>query len=1166
MSVKSHTTGDSAGMAGTDSIRMPASFTVFNIVQFFGALNDNVFKLLVILLAVSLLGKESQTQVVTTASALFVLPFLLFSHAAGVLADKYSKRNIMLITRSLDVPVMALGCLGVYLQSVPLLYTVLFLACIQGAVFAPSKYGIIPELVGRERLSKANSLVVGMTYLAIILGTFLPSVFVVYLFKDNYLVLSATCVVFALVAFLLGFLVEKTPAAGSSQRLNVFFLGDMYRTMKFVSKDGYLLLTMLGSAYFMLIAAFVQQNTIIFGQEFLGLEWEASGFLFPVAGLGIAVGSLMAGWLSGRSIEFGIVPLASVGLTFSAMLLGTITLGDGHLAMAWTVALLSLFGFCSGLFIVPLNAFIQEQSPPNRLGEIQACSSFLGFVGVILSAGLLYLLHDRMELSVGQCFVVIGVLTGILAAVSLVVLPDFLFRFVVLVIARCVYRIKVFGAHNVPASGPALLVSNHVTYTDPILLAATQQRRLRFVMSREMYDRIWFLRWFFNLMKVIPISPKDPPRDIIRALGEARKALDDGYLVCIFAEGHVTRNGNMGPFKAGLERIVKGSDYKVIPVFIGGAWGSMFSYYRGRLMSTFPHRPRYPVEILFGTPMAAGSSPGEIRDSVADLSVEWCGMRKHRRRSLAHLFVRKARHNWFRHAAMDTTGKSLTFGRVLTGAVALGAELDKIAGEQEMVGVLLPSSVGGMLVNAALTLTGRVPVNLNFTASPESLASAVRQCNMKTVVSSKAFVEKMEGLSLPEGVVYLEDITPRISSGAKFSALLRALFAPVSSLCSRKVPGPDDLATIIFSSGSTGEPKGVMLSHHNIISNIEAFRTIMHLEPQDRMCGILPFFHSFGFTCTLWCPLVSGFSVAFHPNPLDATKIADLVREQKLTVFLATPTFLLGYIRRAKKEDFASLRLIIVGAEKLKKKIADAFEERFGIRPREGYGATELSPVAALNIPDIEIGNVKQLGTKEGSVGQQLPGISIRVVDADALNPVKHGEQGLLLVKGPNVMLGYLNNPKKTAEALSDGWYNTGDIARVDEDCFIYLLDRLSRYSKIGGEMVPHIAVEDRYMQALGAVTPVVYVTSAPDEKKGEQLVVFHTPDAGDVGKLQQIIAEADVPNLWKPRKENYFTIDAMPTLGSGKIDQKRLKDLALQKVSARQSTPAEPAVSKEGT
>lgn len=352
------------------------------------------------------------------------------------------------------------------------------------------------------------------------------------------------------------------------------------------------------------------------------------------------------------------------------------------------------------------------------------------------------------------------------------------------------------------------------------------------------------------------------------------------------------------------------------------------------------------------------------------------------------------------------------------------------------------------------------------------------------------------------------------------------------------------------------------MSHHNIISNLEAFQSIIQFQAGDRMCGVLPFFHSFGFTCTLWCPALKGFEVFYHPNPVDGGKIAEIVRENKLTILLATPTFLLAYIRRAAKEDFAPLRYVIVGAEKLKKKIADSFEEKFGLRPYEGYGATELSPVISLCIPDVEIDGYRQAGASEGSVGHPLPGVAVRVVAHDTGRVLPYGERGILMVKGPNVMTGYLEDPEKTAEVLKDGWYDTNDVVSLDDRGFIHIHDRISRYSKIGGEMVPHIAIEDAISRALGTINQCVYVTSAPDEKKGEQIVVFFTAEAGDADKLYHVVQVSDLPNLWKPRKDNMLQIEKIPVLGSGKTDLKRLKDLARMFVENRPG-PMEKVVEK---
>ncbi len=1126
--------------------KLSGSFAWLNATQFLGALNDNVFKLLSIFMLVALLGEAHRTQIVSTASIVFVIPFLLFSHAGGTLADRVGKRNIIVCLKILEILIATFGCLAIYHKSSWGLYAIIFLLCTHSAFFSPSKYGIVPELVGMEKLSMANSLMEGTTYLAIIIGTFIPSYLLLNVFAKNFLGLGMFCVGVAVVGLLASLGIENTKPAGSGKPFTPLFVVEIFKTLRDVAKDKYLFLTVLGSAYFIFVGAFIQQNTLLYGQDALGLGWIESGYLFPVAALGIGLGALISGKLSGRNIEFGIVPIGAIGLTISCLAIGVVPAN-----IRVVRGLIFLIGLFSGMFIIPLNAFIQFRSPKQRLGEVLACTNFLSFIGVALSAGVLYLLNGILQFSAGKCFVAIGMLTAALAIATLIILPDFLTRFVFLVITKCIYRIKTAGLNNVPADGGALLVSNHVTWVDAFLIMATQQRRVRFLMGRDVYENKW-LKPFFKLMKIIPISMEDKPRQIAESLRDARAALDDGYLVCIFAEGALTRNGNMLGFRRGFEHILKGSNHSIIPVYIGDAWGSIFSYCSGRLFTSFPKSIPYRVAILFGQPLATTSSAPEVRCAVLELSSRLFDLRKSKQRSLPCMFVATARRHWRKQAIADTTGKTLKFGQTLTAAIALSDELEETLQGQDKVGILMPSSVGGALANMAITLTGRVTVNLNFTASATAIQSAISQCNIKTVISSRAFLAQMENIKAPEGTIYLEDILPQITGGAKFLALLKALFLPVKMLeCYRKV-GPDDLATVIFSSGSTGEPKGVMLSHHNIVSNIESFRTIIRFKDDDSMAALLPFFHSFGFTGTLWCPLLTGIRAVYHSNPLDGAKIAEIVCEHRLTLFLATPTFLLTYIRRAKKEDFASLRIVVAGAEKLKKRTADAFEERFGIRPREGYGTTELSPVAAVNVPDVEIGGVRQVGTKEDSIGHPIPGCAVKVVDISGERLMPVGEQGVVMIKGPNVMMGYLNNPEKTAEVLKDGWYNTGDVGRMDEDGFVFLTDRLSRFSKIGGEMVPHMAVEDKFHHALKTASQVVFVSSAPDEKKGEQLIVFFTPEAGDAEKLQKIVAESDLPNLWKPRKENYISVKSFPTLGSGKMDQKLLRDMAKEFGSKR--------------
>jgi len=1119
-------------------MKISRSFAWLNVTQFLGALNDNVFRLLVVFFLVEGLQQDA-TRVLAAAMTVFVTPFILFSHAAGVLADRVSKRAIIVVSKWIELFVMALGCVAICFGLSGVLYALIFLMATQSAMFGPSKYGIIPELVDRDSLSKANGFLVGLSYLAIILGTFIPSFGLDVVLGKSYAGLSVLCVVLAVAGVAAGVKIEKTPAAGTGKRFSPLFLREIYRTLRGISSDRQLFLAVTGVGYFLFLAAFINQNLIIYGKEYLQLGWIKSGYLFPAAALGIGVGALLSGKVSGRNIEFGIVPVGALGLT-----LCTLALGFLPLTITTVIILMFFTGVSAGLYIVPLNAFIQFRSPLKQRGEILACTNFLSFLGAALSAMAMLLFHKVLRFETSECFIVIGALTGVLATAAILVLPDFFIRFVLVTFAKSMYRITLSGVENVPVEGPALLVSNHVSWADPLLIGATQQRRIRFLTGRAVYDRK-ALKPILRLMKSIPISPRDPPREIVAALREARASLDEGNLVCIFAEGAMTRNGNLRAFRPGLERIIRGSNHPVIPVHIGGGWGSIFSYYRGRLLSSLPRQVRYPVHMSFGEPLPASSSVGEIRQAVLELSADQFDSRKGPGRSLPFMFVRCARKRWRRQVFADSTGKTLTFGRALVSAIALGSELDRASPGQEKVGVVLPATVAASVTNLALTLLGKVPVNLNFTASGESIASAVRQCDIKTVISSRAFLEKLEGFTAPDGTVFLEDLAKGITTSRKVGALLKALFVPPRLLASFRKPGPDDVATVIFSSGSTGEPKGIVLTHHNIISNVEAFMMVLRLEQGDHMCAVLPLFHSFGFTCTLWCPVLRGFDVFFHPNPLDTAKIPELIRENGLTVLLATPTFLLGYMRRAAREDLASLRYVIVGAEKLKTTLADAFEKKFGLRPLEGYGATELSPVAALNVPDAEIDGVFQVGTKAGSVGHPIPGMTMRIVDPDTLAPLPEGEEGLVLARGPNVMREYLDSPEKTAESSRDGWYDTGDVGRIDADGFVFLVDRVSRFSKIGGEMVPHVAVEEKLVEGLKTLQRVVAVAGAPDEKRGEQLVVFYTEEAGTPEDLQRIIDDSGLPNLWKPRKDNYMKIDELPILGSGKLDIKRLKQMA---------------------
>ncbi len=1116
-----------------------SGFKWLNTTQFLGALNDNVFKLLVIFYGITLMGNTNRAEVIAMASGFFVLPFLLFSHAAGILADKVSKQKVIILSKVFETTIMIFGCIAIYAESPVLLFTTIFLMSTQSAIFSPSKYGIIPELVTPEKLPHTNALLVGATYLAVILGAFAPSWLLLNVLNKNYLLLGICCVGIAIAGTLTSLKIPKTKVQNPNQKLNPFFLREIIKTMRIIHSDKELFMAVIGSAFFSFVAVFIQQNILVYAKDCLGLDWIASGYLFPVVALGIGAGAFFSSRLSGRQIEFGIVPMGAILLTISTILLGI--LSPSRIS---TATLLIIVGLGSGLFIVPLNAFIQHRSPHARRGQILATGNFISFLSIAISVAYFFILSHYFGLTAKQNFAMIGILTGSLTIIAICILPDFLIRLIAVLIAKMFYKIKLYDIKNLPTEGGAVLAPNHVSYVDTLLLSAATQRRIQFIMARQTYENKK-MKPLYKLMGVIPISPNDPPRIIMQSLKNARKAVESGRLVCIFPEGALTRTGHMRPFKHGLEKIIKGTGCPIIPIYIGGAWGSFFSHSGKGIMNQLPTKIPYPIRLQFGTALPTTATTAEVESAVHELEYNDMNLRKNKKRTLPTLFTRRAHSNWNKMAMAQSDGQDITYGKTLISSIALAAHINKQIPDCTYIGVAVPPSIGGALTNLAIILDGRIPVNLNVTSSIDTINSCIKQCGINTIITSEKLLEKIPDFQPDAKIICLEKLIPQITTLNKVMATIHAIFIPAHRITStKKTVKPDDPATVLFSSGSTGNPKGILLSHHNIISDIETFGSVMNYTKKDTICGMLPFFHSFGFTATLWVPLLMGVPVIYHPNPMDSAAVVNMVRDKKISIMLSTPTFLLSYIRKAKKEDFTSLRLIITGAEKLSKKLADKFEEKFGVRPLEGYGATELSPVACVNVRNAK-GRAPQKGNKDGSIGMALPGILAKIVDPDTGEELPNNTTGLLLIKGANVMLGYLNDPKKTESVMTNGWYKTGDIAKIDKDGFVFIADRLSRYSKIGGEMVPHISIEELVHNELNIDERVIFVTGIPDEKKGEKLIVLYRHDLTSPDQIQKIITASTLPNLWRPRPKNYFPIDEFPTIGTGKLDLKKLRNFA---------------------
>ncbi len=1115
-------------------------FQSFLWTQFLGAYNDNVYKILVSLLAVEIGARTGKgSEYLSLGGAVFILPFLLFSGYAGHLADVCNKRRVLIATKSLEVVSMALAIPALVSERVDLMMAVLFLLALQATLFSPAKYGILPEMLPDRDLSRANGLLEMSTFVAIVVGTS-SGTFLFSAWKHEPWRMGTAMLAVAIAGSLISFKIGKvaSPSVRTPFALNPF--AEVLSGVKRLYRDRPLWLTVVGMSYFWFLGALFQMDLIVLGREVIKVDEVHIGLMVTALAIGIGAGSLAAGRLSGDKVELGLVPLGSLGMGGASMLLCGVM-------PSWRGAMvaLALLGFASGLFIVPLNAFLQQRAGDDEKGRLIATNNFLNMVGMLLASATLWGMHDKLGVSPDKIVLYAGIFTLVATVYSVSVVSDFLVRFVLWLLTHTVFRIRIVGAENVPFRGPALLVANHVSHIDGFLIGACVQRFIRFMVYRPYYE-IPALHWFFRRSKAIPVGGGSR-RDVLESIMRARRELEAGHVVCIFAEGAISRTGNLLPFKRGLEKIAERLEVPVIPVHLDRLWGSIFSFERGRFFWKWPKRVPYPVTVSFGEALSSKASAQDVRLAVLELGSDAVDKRRSKRDLLDMRFISSAKRHWFSLALADSNGRELTYGQALVASMMLARWMRRRTDPAQKIGLLLPNSVGGALANIAALMAGKIPVNLNYTAGKESMAAAIEQCEIRTIVTSRQFLTKAK-LEALDGMAFLEDAFRTFSGWQKTATAVAAFLLParpLTWLVNRAKRTPDSLGTILFSSGSTGTPKGVMLSHYNLLSNIEAVAQVFWLERTDRVVGVLPFFHSFGFAHTLWFPLVTGAAAVYHPNPMDAKAIGELVRKHRGTLLLTTPTFCAGYTRKCSAEEFASLRFVLVGAEKLRENTAQAFREKFGLSPLEGYGATEMSPVIAVNVPDHEDPANRQTGVKAGTVGHPIPGVTVRVVDPDTGKRLPAGTPGLLQVKGANRMLGYLGQTEKTAEVIRDGWYVTGDIGCIDDDGFIRITDRLARFSKIGGEMVPHLKIEEAIQAIVGDAACVV--CGIPDDHKGERLAALYTSRNITATEIWRRLSQTDLPKLWVPKSEDLHFVESIPTLGSGKADLRAAKSLMMR-------------------
>jgi acyl-[acyl-carrier-protein]-phospholipid O-acyltransferase/long-chain-fatty-acid--[acyl-carrier-protein] ligase len=1111
---------------------------------------------------------DGNEQIIMTAflNSLILLPLALLFSPSGFLSDRYSKPHVIRVAAALAV-VLTLGITACYYYgNFELAFAMTLLLAIQSAIYSPAKYGYIRELVGKPKLSQGNAVVQSVTIAAILFGTFICSIAFEALLpeqqqNDASSVLKSIAPVgwllvgASLIELVLAFLLPMRGAASPDLKFEFprYIRGEyLKKNVSAAYNNNVIWICIVGLAVFWGIS---QVMVTVFPAHAKASLGESNTIvvqgLLACTGIGIVIGSAIAGKISKNYIETGFIPVGAVGI---AVLLFTIPTLQSAITLGMAFILV---GICSGFFIVPLNSLIQFHAKESEMARILAANnlfqtlSMLAFLGLTVAASI-------WSYSSRSILVLIGVVAVVGACYTLYRLPHSLIRFI---LARAVgsrYKISVLGLENLPSQGGVLLLGNHVSFLDWAIVGIASPRKVRFVMHREYYNR-WYLKWFLDLVGCIPISPGRSEK----ALSTVSESLNRGQVVCLFPEGALTHNGQLGKFKRGFEIAARNTAAVIIPFYIQGMWGSRFSksIHHGKESQS---GTSYNITFAFGEALPIDSVASRVKQAVFELSTPVWDAASRSLGCIAHEWLDTALARPRESAVAELTGKPLTNSKLVAASVLFSKRIRKRSPEQN-IGLLLPPGAGGIIANLAVWLCGKAVVNLNYSASPEVILAGIKKADLQSIYTSKVFIRKLKdrGIDLENlldsvNTYYLEDIKGEIGKVEQLAtyAMVRVLPAGLTkSIFSTKV-SPESDAAILFSSGSEGTPKGIQLSHRNLLTNVKQVATVLNAQRNDRILGTLPIFHAFGLTATTLLPLIEGLPVICHPDPTDGVNVAKVIAKHKATLMFGTSTFLRLYIRNRRIEPimFSSIRLVVAGAEKLSPEVVSGFKQRFGKDVYEGFGATETAPVAAVNLPDaIDERSLKVVpGGRPGTVGLPVPGSSFRVVDPETLAVLPESEAGLILISGPQVMKGYLHDEEKTAEAIVEiagtRWYKTGDKGFLDEDGYLTIVDRYSRFAKIGGEMVSLTAVEEATRKVINNEDVDLVAVTVPDFRKGERIILMvATNQTGlKVDSIKQLLIENKCNPLLLPSETR--EIDRVPKLGSGKTDFSNAKKLAMEK------------------
>ena len=1110
------------------------------VTQFLGAMNDNLFKNALIILIAYRIAAESGgngTMMITLAAGIFILPFFLFSAFAGQLADKFEKSRLIRKVKLAELAIMAGGAGALIAAHVPALMATLFLMGVQSAFFGPLKYALLPEQLKESELLQGNALVEGGTFLAILVGTIAGGLLIPM--TDGAYIVAGCVLALAAIGYLSSIFIPKGKAAQPDLKISLNIMTETGRILSRARQNRPVFLSILGISWFwMLGATFLTQFPNI-SQDLLNADEQVVTLFLTLFSLGIAAGSILCNKLLKGELSARHVPLGAIGMTlfmtdFILAVGQAAPAGNGAAMMnaagflaqplSWRILLdLAGISICGGLFIVPLYALMQAKSEAGHCSRMVAANNILNAL-FIVAGTLLFAVLLAIGAELMQIFALLAVLNAVVAVYICGLLPETVIKSVLKWLLKLVFRVRVAGLSHCDKLGDrAIYVVNHVSFLDAVLLAAFLPGKPTFAVNSHMARR-WWVRPFLKFVDAYPMDPTNP-----MAIKGLINKVEEGHHCVIFPEGRITVTGALMKIYEGPGMIADKANAPLVPIRIDGPQYSIFSRLKGVVRRRLA--PKVSITIMEPrmfdlTAEASGRDRRQVvgrklYDVMANLMFET----QNRRQSLfqAVLDTRKI-HGGRAPILEDVERKPISYDRLVLGADVLGRKLAPITRQGEHVGLLLPNSVGSVVTFFALQAFGRVPAMLNFTAGSRNMLAAVEASEVKTILTSRKFIElgdlqaEADALAAQCQLIYLEDIKAQIGMADKLLGMLRRPFAGMLHQ-SRKID-PGQAAVILFTSGSEGAPKGVVLSHENLLANRQQLTARVDFSPKDVVFNALPIFHSFGLTGGMLLPVLSGIRTFLYPSPLHYKIVPSLVYDVNATIMFGTDTFLTGYAKVAHAYDFYSLRYIFAGAEKVRKETRDLWFDKFGLRLLEGYGATETAPVLAVNTP---------MHFKAGTVGRLMPGIRYRLEPVPGIDT-----GGRLVVQGPNVMKGYLKQDRPgQLQAPEGGWYDTGDIVSVDEDGFVSIEGRAKRFAKIAGEMVSLSAAENQ----ASAVWPDALhaVVSLPDPRKGEQLVLITNQEGADRSQLLEHAKSSGVTELMVPREVR--VVPDVPVLGTGKID-----------------------------